>query len=224
MRRTKEMRFKKKEHNMNTHPILHVMGSLKDYQRDLVQKEVDSLNQLGMVNHSFLGVLDQAENFQQTLQDFEGTTDEARKSISDTLYVNYEDVERLQEFYKTATSRNETVVLFRFATSNYFTAPAEIVEHGKGLLGNDKYTKGQSYIAQQSVFFDFDVIQLTFVTESVKTAIACVSSPIDIVNPITPPPSMPAYVSDWWIYALFICGGLIAFGTICIVIKSEVRK
>ncbi len=67
------MRFKKKDHNLDAHPILHVMGSLKDYQKDLVQKEVDSLNQLGMVNHSFHGVLEQAENFQQTLQEFEGT-------------------------------------------------------------------------------------------------------------------------------------------------------
>lgn len=67
------MQFKKKRHQMDAHPILHVMDSLKDYQRDLVQKEVDSLNQLGMVNDSFLGVLDQAENFQQTLRDFEGT-------------------------------------------------------------------------------------------------------------------------------------------------------
>lgn len=67
------MQFKKKDHNLDAHPILHVMGSLKDYQKDLVQKEVDSLNQLGMVNRSFHGVLEQAENFQQKLQDFEGT-------------------------------------------------------------------------------------------------------------------------------------------------------
>lgn len=33
------MRFKNKEnHTMDTYPILHVMNSLKDYQRDLVQK------------------------------------------------------------------------------------------------------------------------------------------------------------------------------------------
>lgn len=58
---------------MNTYPILHVMGSLKDYQKDLVQIEVDSLNQLGLVNHSFQGVLSESENFQRTLQDFEET-------------------------------------------------------------------------------------------------------------------------------------------------------
>lgn len=68
------MRWKKKEqHHLDTYPILHVMGSLKEYQKDLVQKEVDSLNQLGMVNRSFRGVLSESENFQNTLQDFEET-------------------------------------------------------------------------------------------------------------------------------------------------------
>ena len=67
------MRWNKKEQPMDTYPILHVMGSLKDYQKDLVQKEVDSLNQLGMVNQSFQGVLSESDNFQRTLQDFEET-------------------------------------------------------------------------------------------------------------------------------------------------------
>ncbi len=68
------MQFKrKKQRNMDTYPILHVMGSLKDYQRELVQKEVDSLNQLGMVNRSFKGALEKSEDFQNTLMDFEDT-------------------------------------------------------------------------------------------------------------------------------------------------------
>lgn len=49
------------------------MDSLKDYQQELVQKEVDSLNQLGMVNHSFKGALDKSEHFQKNLQEFEDT-------------------------------------------------------------------------------------------------------------------------------------------------------
>ena len=64
---------RKKQNHMNTYPVLHVMDSLKDYQRELVQKEVDSLNQLGMVNHSFKGALDKSENFQKNLQEFEDT-------------------------------------------------------------------------------------------------------------------------------------------------------
>lgn len=64
---------KKKHHTLDTYPILHVMNSLKDYQKYLVQKEVDSLNQLGKINRSFKGALSKSENFQKTLQDFEQT-------------------------------------------------------------------------------------------------------------------------------------------------------
>lgn len=66
------MWFKSKEkHTVDTYPILHVMNSLKDYQRELVQKEVASLSQLGQINYSFKKVLNESENFQKTLQDFE---------------------------------------------------------------------------------------------------------------------------------------------------------
>lgn len=68
-----QMWFKKKEqHIVDTYPLLHVMDSLKDYQKDLLQKEVDSLKQLGQINYSFKKVLNESENFQKTLQDFEG--------------------------------------------------------------------------------------------------------------------------------------------------------
>lgn len=64
---------KKKKQRNSLYPVLHVMTSLKDYQRELLQKEVDSLNQLGMINSSFKGVLRESEQFQKTLNDFEET-------------------------------------------------------------------------------------------------------------------------------------------------------
>ena len=42
----------------------------------------------------------------------------------------------------------------------------------------------------ESVFFDFDIIQLTFNRDGVYTVIPVVSSPMDIVNAITPPVQM----------------------------------
>ena len=47
-----------------------------------------------------------------------------------------------------------------------------------------------AYVAQQSVFFDFDVIDLTFNKDDVYTVIPVVSDPIDIVNDITSPTDM----------------------------------
>lgn len=35
------------------YPVMHVMGSLKEYHKELVGKEVESLWELGMVGSSF---------------------------------------------------------------------------------------------------------------------------------------------------------------------------
>lgn len=113
--------------------------------------------------------------------------------VADRLFVGADDVDELKQYYsEAATVQGEqdeecVVVLFRFATSDYYSAPVSIVELGKGFLGSDKTTNGQAYMAWESVFFDFDVIQLTFNKDGEYTAIPAVSSPIDIVNGIIPP-------------------------------------
>lgn len=65
----KERRQKKKQ----LYPVLYVTGSLKGYHKELVQNEVDSLHELGMVSSSFGSVLGEVENFQGKLHDFEQT-------------------------------------------------------------------------------------------------------------------------------------------------------
>lgn len=55
------------------YPVLYVIKVLKDYQKELVRKEVESLQELGLVGSSFNGVLEEAENFQQKLDEFEDT-------------------------------------------------------------------------------------------------------------------------------------------------------
>ncbi len=52
------------------YPVLHVINSLKDYHRELVQKEVDSLQEIDEIGKSFRSVLTEAETFQEKLQDF----------------------------------------------------------------------------------------------------------------------------------------------------------
>ncbi len=51
------------------YPVLYVMDSLKQYHTDLVNKEVQSLQELGMVGSSFDQVLGEAEQFQRKLED-----------------------------------------------------------------------------------------------------------------------------------------------------------
>lgn len=51
------------------YPVLHVADSLKEYQRELVKKEVASLSELSLVGSSFSGVLNEADHFQEKLQE-----------------------------------------------------------------------------------------------------------------------------------------------------------
>lgn len=68
------MLFSKKGHGThdseNLYPVLHVAGSLKDYQKELARKEVESLSELSMVNSSFDNVISEADHFQEELADF----------------------------------------------------------------------------------------------------------------------------------------------------------
>lgn len=58
----------KKEKNL--YPVLHVVDSLKEYQKELAQKEVSSLQELSQVGNSFENVMEVADNFQNKLADF----------------------------------------------------------------------------------------------------------------------------------------------------------
>ena len=52
-------------------------------------------------------------------------------------------------------------------------------------MSNIAYT--DTYVAQQTVFFDFDIIELTFNKNGVYHVIPVVSDPVDVVNEINAP-------------------------------------
>lgn len=137
--------------------------------------------------------------------DLTGTNTE----IAERLSVNAADVDSIKAEYNNAVTVNGTndeemvVVLFRFATSDYYSEAVDIIEPNAGFLWSDKHIKGEAYIAQESVFFDFDIIQLTFNKDGDYTVIPVVSSPIDVVNDITPPVNMPSGL-EWWQIALAV--------------------
>ena len=108
-----------------------------------------------------------------------------------------QDVDDIRRTYDEATDRDEVVVLFRFATSDYYSRAATIIEPDAGFLGADKKYENQAYIASESVFFDFDIIQLTFNQEGIYTVIPVVADPIDAIGGITPPVDLPGEL-EWY--------------------------
>ncbi len=118
--------------------------------------------------------------------------------ISDRLFVNYNDVQSLKDLQEQAKKNDETVVLFRFALTDYYNFSVRCFDNSDvgGLKLMPDFYDNEAYRAKQSVFLDFDIIQLTFSREDVLTVIPAVANPIDIVNDITSPTivSGPA----WW--------------------------
>ncbi len=64
---------KNQRETKSLNPVLHVIESLQDYRNTLIQSEVASLYELGMVSKSFGDVLKDSENLRGALQDFEQT-------------------------------------------------------------------------------------------------------------------------------------------------------
>ncbi len=89
------------------YPVLHVAGSVKERQKEIVEKEVASLQQLSRVNDSFHAVLDESENFHQKLEDFEQTFSNigqvseqfasVKDDISNSVVTVQNEVESLKE-------------------------------------------------------------------------------------------------------------------------------
>ncbi len=65
----KKRRQARAQEEKSLYPVLHVAGSLKDYQQELVKKEVASLWELSRVGDSFSSVLSEADRFQMKLED-----------------------------------------------------------------------------------------------------------------------------------------------------------
>ncbi len=58
------------QHKKSLYPVLHIINCLKDYRKDLVQKEVDSLWEITEIGNSFTNVITETENFQEKLMEF----------------------------------------------------------------------------------------------------------------------------------------------------------
>lgn len=126
-------------------------------------------------------------------EDLEGSDTE----IAYNLMIQKSDVKALKDAYNDAVTISgdndepKRLVMFRFAVSDYFSSPMKTV-HGTAFEVHD----GEFYAARQTVFLDFDVIQLSFTKDNSLTAIPVVSSPIDIVNDVTTPSHIP---DDGWL-------------------------
>ena len=125
------------------------------------------------------------------------TEDDMKKdNLARHLLIDGKDerIEEFRDFYDTSVEEDKQVVLFRFAQTDYLNLPVMAYKSpSTNLSGN--YGK-DTFIAQETVFLNFDIIELTFNKEGSYTVIPVVNNPIDIYNDLT----FPELYKDlaWW--------------------------
>lgn len=148
-------------------------------------------------------------------------TDEDFKSgntelICDKLYIYTGEYLKFKAFYDLAKISDRTVFLLRYQVSDYKAWEATEFAYGKFLgATTEKELDTNAYFFQETANLDFDIIDVTCNKGDVKTVIACISSPQDIVNPSTPPldtrpetwlTKLLAFLGEipWWAWVLII--------------------
>jgi len=118
------------------------------------------------------------------------------EAFSEKYYVDLQDTSDIMTEARRAYSDGEVPVLLRFAVTDYYSSAArfDCVEDGSQNI-SDK----DGYVAQETMFLDFDVLSLTFQSEDGynEVAIGVVAVPIDIINGLTPPASL-VEDEEWW--------------------------
>ena len=138
---------------------------------------------------------------------FNAGTSELNYGItSDNLYVAEGDLDAFKAEYELAKAHDETLYLIRFAVDDYVAAEARqakldhIGAEGTPFEGGMIYSEDNTncYIGKQYIYLDFDIIDLTFNKDNVKTVIPVVMSPMDITSDLTPPAVTTDDDDDWW--------------------------
>lgn len=104
-------------------------------------------------------------------------------TLSYDLLINEYDVENFKTFCNSCYEKNDVPYLFRFAVSDYTSRP--ITRNPGRLDVNDDVV--DSYLAQETVFFDFNIITMTFKGESEYHTLAVMHTPVDVISGVKAP-------------------------------------
>ena len=125
--------------------------------------------------------------------DYNDVANLADVQLCKKYYVDDADYKEFSEYCKTAKRKNETVYLFRYKQSEYFSA--EVYEGtwkrswsfntggpaiAPGYVYSFEKADTNAFVMHQWVQLDFDIIDLTFTKDGVETVIPVIMSPMDI--------------------------------------------
>ena len=110
----------------------------------------------------------------------------SNEDIAARLLVAEEDVPDIKNYISTSLNQNQTVVLFRFAITEYYAASMKIGKYSNHSLHWQKDV-GDGFYAEENVFLNFDIMTLGFYNGEKMSIIPVVSSPIDIISDVVGP-------------------------------------
>lgn len=106
-----------------------------------------------------------------------------KDELAERLLVDVNDIDAIRVAYNEALLRNESLWLFRFAVTDYYAHDITSWQDSN----HKTLTNTHGYYAEQTVFLDFNIIELTCEKEGVATVIPVSSAKQDITGDVTPP-------------------------------------
>lgn len=126
--------------------------------------------------------------------DYKDIKDLVSEQICSKYYIDDSDYKEFKEYCTKAKAKDETVYLFRYKQSEYFSAEVYegtwkekwVINTGgvaisPGYVYSYENADTNAFLMQQWIQLDFDIIDLTFTKDDVETVIPVVMSPMDIV-------------------------------------------
>lgn len=115
-----------------------------------------------------------------------------KETFCNDLLINEDDYDSVISWATKSISAGDHPILFRYATTDYYLQKCAF-----DYRPNPFVSAEDGYIAQETVFLNFDVIDLTFRNEKgEETVVPCVMNPVDVFNALTPPQTIFSVLSD----------------------------
>lgn len=142
--------------------------------------------------------------------------------ICNRLKIGKSEYQDFTDFYESHKD-NYTVYLFRYQQSNYEAIEGDIYKRNADSKSHWEWQNTQCYIFQETVNLDFDIIDVSFTDENLKTTVVpVIANPIDVIPEPTPPIGMEDNVPWLTIALLLACS--VAGVIITTIIERSAKK
>ena len=148
----------------------------------------------------------------------------SNEEIAEKMLIAVEDVPAFKQYVQTSIINNETVVLFRFANTEYYSNTMKVFEYNEHVFHTASTHDDIAFTAEENVFLNFDIMTLGFYDGFEYTVIPVVSSPIDIVSDIVGPvfPDFLPTLDGWGIMDYIYFAVMVIVAVIVLVVLYSI--